>query len=243
MKAMTALFFEEPAQGAPRLPPARKPGDGPPPAPPGREPILNAPWPALALVALIVGGYAVQSRFDLQVAAQAFAFAPAMLAEGRWERLFTALFLHGNWAHALMNGAFALAFGTPVARFFGGRIGGALAFFGFYLACGALSSLGYAALHPGSQAVVVGASGAVSGLMGAAARLIAGGGQALGPILSRPVLGMGGAWVAVNLLIALLGQGLTPGAEDASIAWEAHLAGFVAGVLVIQPVAWLARRG
>ena len=69
---------------------AVEPGYGPPPAP-GREPILNAPWPALALVALIVGGYAVQSRFDLQVAAQAFAFAPAMLAEGRWERLFTAL--------------------------------------------------------------------------------------------------------------------------------------------------------
>jgi membrane associated rhomboid family serine protease len=192
-------------------------------------------------VALIVGGYALQSRFPIDAVAGLYGFSPAALAQGRWGTLISALFLHGSWAHALMNAAFALAFGTPVARFLGERAQGALAFFAFYLVCGVLSSLGYAALHPGSAAPLVGASGAVSGLMGAASRLIAGRGR-LGPILSSAVIGRGAAWVIVNLLIGVLGSGLMPGAENAAVAWEAHLAGFVAGVVMIRPFAWLARR-
>ena len=171
-----------------------------------------------------------------------YAFSPAMLSEGGWSRLVTALFLHGNWPHALMNGAFALAFGTPLARWFGVRAGGALVFLIFYVTCGVLSSLGYAALHLGEQSALVGASGAVSGLMGAASRLIAGQGAGLGPILSRPVLGMGAAWLAVNLLVAVIGSAAVPGADGVAIAWEAHLAGFVAGVLLAGPFSRLARR-
>lgn len=237
MGSMEAALFEAPAQGgAPHLPPGREPE--PRRAP---EPIFNAPWTALALTAAIVGGYAVQSRFPLESVALSYAFSPALLDEGQWQRLFTSLFLHGNWAHALMNAAFALAFGTPVARYFGGRLGGAVLFFLFFLTCGVLSTLGYAALHAGEQSALVGASGAVSGFMGAAARLIAGRGQ-VGPILSRPVIGMGLAWLAVNLLIGLIGSGLIPGAGGVGIAWEAHVAGFVAGVLAFSPFAWLARR-
>jgi membrane associated rhomboid family serine protease len=79
---------------------------------------------------------------------------------------------------------------------------------------------------------VVGASGAVSGLMGAAARLIAGQGR-VGPLFSRTVLGMGGGWVAINLLIAVFGGQILPGSGSAGVAWEAHIAGFVAGALLI----------
>ena len=50
------------------------------------------------------------------------------------------------------------------------------------------------------------------------------------------------AWLAVNLLIGLIGSSLVPGAQGMGIAWEAHVAGFVAGVLAISPVTWLARR-
>ena len=226
--------------------PARGPWSGPEPQPeerePAREPIFNAPWQALALVAVIVGGYALQSRFALDQVAETYAFSPAALSEGRWWTLVTALFLHGNWAHALMNAAFALAFATPVARFFGTRGVGVLAFFAFYLLSGVLSSLGYAALHFGSPAALVGASGAVSGLMGAAARLIAGGGRRLGRIFSSAVLGMGAAWVFVNLLVGVVGSGFVPGTGGAGVAWEAHVAGFLAGVLLIGPFAWLFRR-
>jgi len=41
----------------------------------------------------------------------------------------------------------------------------------------------------------------------------------------------------------VLGSRFTPGAEGAAVAWEAHLAGFLAGVLLIGPFAWLMRRG
>jgi membrane associated rhomboid family serine protease len=209
---------------------------------PVREPMFNAPWQAVAVTLLILGGYALQTRFPADAVLGAYAFAPANLVPGRWETLITAMFLHGSWAHAMMNAAFALAFSTPLARFFGPRIEGALLFFGFYVLAGVLSHLGYAAVHPHSHALIVGASGAVSGLMGASARLIGGQGR-VGPMFSRAVLGMGGAWVAINLLIALVGGSFLPGSGGAGVAWEAHLAGFAAGVLLIGPLGRLAPKG
>lgn len=237
MRPMTASYFQET--------PARGPWSGQEPdgeaRRPEREPVFNAPWPALALALTIVAGYALQSRLAGDQLVEAYAFSPAALAEHRWVTLLTALFLHGNWPHALMNAAFALAFATPVARFFGTHARGALTFFGFYLLCGVLSNLGYAALHWGGATALVGASGALSGLMGAAARLIAGGGR-VGRILSSPVIGMGAAWLVVNLLIGGVGSALVPGTGGAGIAWEAHLTGFAAGVLAIGPFGWMARR-
>ena len=64
----------------------------------------------------------------------------------------------------------------------------------------------------------------------------------LGPILSRPVIGLGTAWVIVNVLAGALFGALMPGTGGAGIAWQAHLAGFVAGVLLAGPFAWAARR-
>lgn len=233
-------FEKTPEQSGPW---SQGPGPQPvePPPAPRPEPVFNAPWQAVAVVALILGGYALQALFpaDQDAVLAAYAFAPADLTPGRWETLITAIFLHGSWAHAMMNGAFALAFSAPLARLFGPKMEGALLFFSFYVICGVLANLGYAAAHPGGHQPVVGASGAVSGLMGAAARLIGGQGRA-GPIFSRTVLGMGGGWVAINLLIAVFGGSFLPGAGAAGVAWEAHIAGFVAGVLLIGPYARLA---
>jgi len=234
---MSLALFQDTAN-APRR------GDPPGPTPerrPPREPVFNAPGPAIALVVIILGGYALQTRFPMEAVVDAFGFSPQALAQGRWYVLVSALFVHGSWGHAFTNAAFALAFATPVARFFGPRPSGVGVFFVFYLLCGALSSLGYAALHPEQATPLVGASGAVSGLMGAASRLIDGRGR-VGRILSASVLGMGGAWLGVNLLVGLLGGGFVPGANGATVAWEAHVAGFFAGVLAIGPFAVLARR-
>jgi membrane associated rhomboid family serine protease len=199
---------------------------------PAREPLFNAPWQAVAVTVLIVGGYFLQERLPAEAVTRAYAFSPANLTPGRWETAITSMFLHGNWAHALMNAAFALAFSTPLARFFGPRLEGAIAFFGFYVVCGVISNLGYAAVHPHGQGLIVGASGAVSGLMGASARLLGGHGR-VGPLFSTAVLSMGGAWVVINLLIALIGGSFLPGTGGAGVAWEAHLAGFAAGALLI----------
>jgi membrane associated rhomboid family serine protease len=158
--------------------------------------------------------------------------------------LVTSLFLHGGWAHVLMNAAFCLAFGAPVARLLGTGARGALVLALFYMVCGVLAGLAYVAIHPGSDGPVVGASGAVSGLMGAAARLIDGrrrwGVEVLGPIRSRTVGSLAAAWVVVNLLVAVFGF---PGSGGAGIAWEAHLAGFAIGLVLIGPAARLARPG
>jgi membrane associated rhomboid family serine protease len=197
---------------------------------PAREPVFNAAaWPALATATVIVGGYALQSLLPTEEILTRWAFSSAALEEGRWFTAVTALFLHGNWAHALLNAATAFAFGTPVARTLGLRFRGVAIFVLFYLTCGALANLAFAAVHPDDPSPLVGASGAVSGLMAAASRLIAGRGQ-LGPILSAPVIGMGAAWIVVNLLVAV--TGIAPGADGATVAWEAHLAGFLAGILL-----------
>src|SRR3569623_3563937 len=107
---MTESRFEN----TPEEPSPWSQGSGPqpiePPSAPGREPIFNAPWQAVAVVVLIVGGYALQTLFPVDAILGAYAFAPANLTPGRWETLITSIFLHGSWAHAMMNGAFALAF-------------------------------------------------------------------------------------------------------------------------------------
>jgi len=236
MGPMDVLRFEAPADGRPRLPPRRQTG---PAAPHG--PLLNAPWPAVAIAAAMVVGYAVQSRYPLDAVALSYAFSPAQLAQGDYGRLVSYMFVHGGWPHALMNAAFGLAFATPVARFFGERPTEVALFFLFYVTCGVLAALGYSAVHPGAQGALVGASGAVSGLMGGAARIIGGRGG-LGRTFSRPVLSMGAAWLIINLILGVVGGGLTPGSGGAAVAWEAHIAGFLAGVLAISPFAWAARR-
>lgn len=238
MEAMSTSSFEE----SPASPWSGEPVPQPQPDErPAREPAFNAPWTALALAVVIIGGYGVQSLLPRDAVLNAFAFAPKDLLIGQWPTTITALFLHGGWPHALMNGAFALAFGTPVARFFGLKLQGAIVFFGFYLAAGVLSNLGYAAFHWGAAGILVGASGAVSGLMGAAARLIGGRGR-IGPLLSPAVVGMGASWIAINGAIGIFGSSILPGTGGAGVAWEAHLAGFAAGVLIITPFAWLAPR-
>lgn len=201
-----------------------------------REPIFNAPWTVTALALSIVGGYALQSQFPLEAVVASWGFTPALM-QARPETLLTAIVLHGSWPHALMNAAFAFAFGAPAARFLGLSGRGVTAFVLFYLVCGVLANLAFAAVHPNEAVALVGASGAVSGLMGGTARLIAGRGT-LGPILSSPVLALGAATIIINLLVVT--TGMAPGLGDATIAWEAHLGGYLAGVLLFGVAARLA---
>ena len=205
-------------------------------AAPQREPILNAPTPVVALVAAIIAAFAVQSFLasgeDWGLRAGVSAEA---LREGRWWTLLSAMFVHGGWSHALMNAAGALAFGTPVARLLAGREGGALPFYLFYLACGVTANLGYAVLNWNNAIPAVGASGAVFGLMGAASRLLFAPPGVVWPVFSRVPLGMAAGLAVAGFLIWF--TGVTPGMPGAVVAWEAHLAGFLAGLVLIGPLA------
>jgi membrane associated rhomboid family serine protease len=206
------------------------------PQPAAREPLFNAPWPALALAVSIVVSFFIQSQLPERDWAPYVLLPPNVLQNGAWETLLTPLLLHGGWVHTLMNAVAALAFGAPVARLLGLRIGGAAAFLLFYLICGALSSIGYVLAHPDSMSPVVGASGAVSGLMGGATRLIETRGRP-GPLFTRSVVSMSVAWIVVNLIIGFVP--VMPGTGGAGIAWEAHVAGFFAGLLLIGSFARL----
>ncbi len=197
---------------------------------------MNAPWPAVVLAAAILVAFALQMQFDSDALVIRHGLIPYLVEQGEFASLLTSMFLHGSWTHALVNAAAALAFGVPVARLMGEHWRHAVAFFLFYIVCGVAAGGLYVLVHPGSEAVLIGASGAVSALMGAAARLLYTKGI-LGPVLSRTVFAFGAAMVGINLLIAFLGT--APGAGGAPVAWDVHLFGFFIGLLVIGPWAAL----
>lgn len=167
---------------------------------------------------------------------------PGGVAGDLWT-LITYTFMHGSWTHVIMNAIWLLAFGSAIAR----RIG-SFRFVLFYFFCGIVGALLHVALNGGSLIPVVGASGAISGLMGGAARFVflAGGplggltGQA-GPssapraqagvfkaLSDRRVLIFVGVWIGINFVFGA--SGITPSGETADIAWVAHLGGFFAGL-------------
>ena len=209
--------------------------------PPHRERALNVPWPVLALVGSWCAIAALQNVSGAPDAwLVRYGLIPAELSAGRWPGLVTSNFLHQGLLHLGVNSVMALAFGAPVARLLGGRPAGATLFFLFFLVCGIAGGLTFWLLHPQYPGPLIGASGGVSGLMGAAARLIDRPGS-VGPLLSRTVLSFAAALVLVNLLVAA--AGFAPGAVGVAIAWEAHLGGLLLGLLLIGPLARLARGG
>lgn len=199
---------------------------------PPREKILNAPLlPVLLALSMPALFYFQQMLPDDGFR---WAFSPASLVEGGWwPNILTCMFVHANWAHALMNAGFAFAFGPPVSRLFPGLKGGVI-FLGYYIVCGLVGSLGYGLVHLGSPEAAVGASGAVSGLMGGALRLLGSPGR-LRPLTDRRVIGMGAAFLLLNAATGLIG--FAPGVDGVGVAWEAHAFGFLAGLLLIGPLA------
>lgn len=217
-----------------------------PETPDGREPAITAPPAALWLAGLLVAAYLFQTRLASPGLIEALVYSPDPGPLSRPLTLVTAIWLHGGWGHLGMNAAFALAFATPLARFLGGGVRGTASLFLFFLVTGALGNLGFGILHSGQAFGLIGASGGVSGLAAGAARIVAGQGYGegragIGGLRSPFVVSMGAAWVLSNLAVALSGGALFEG--GAQIAWEAHLAGFAAGLALVGPFARLAGAG
>jgi membrane associated rhomboid family serine protease len=207
-----------------------------------REPAITAPAGALWLAGLLVVAFLLQTLVATPAMLNSLVYAPDPTPLARPVTLLTAIWLHGGWGHLGMNAAFALAFATPLARFLGGGARGTTALFLYFLACGAIGNLGFGLHHAGQPYGLIGASGGVSGLAAGAARIVGGEGG-IGGFRSPFVLSMGAAWVLTNLVVALVGGALIEGGSQ--IAWEAHLAGFAAGLVLLRPFAALAtpRRG
>lgn len=203
---------------------------------PGAEPLFNAPAVSLAVIGLLAIAYGVQVYLLSPETVSGLALSAPALAAGHWWTLLSHIFLHANLVHILMNAGAALAFGPAVARQFGPGVRAGGTFLLFFLLCGVAGGLGYVALHPQGTEQVVGASGAISGLWGGAARLL-GRRRGLWGLWEGPVRGQVVAVIVLNLLIALTGFAT----DGLNIAWEAHIAGFLAGLLLIGPFARLAR--
>lgn len=214
-----------------------------------REPVFNLPGVVLALIAACVGVHL--ARMWVLTPAQdfemilRFAFIPLRYSGGyaldadAFLAPFTYAFMHGGLGHLAVNMIWLAAFGSPLAN----RIGAAR-FLLFWAATSLAAVALHYVLHSAEAVPLVGASGAISGMMGAAARfgfrIDRSGGRAAfaGRILSirevfasRMAVTFLGVWFAVNLAV-----GLGFGAPDdgGSIAWEAHIGGFLAGFLLVR---------
>lgn len=167
----------------------------------------------------------------------------AALAQGRWDTLLLHMFAHAGLLHIAMNSAVLAGFAPILVLAMGGaagsRLGGAVRFFAFYLLAGLAGALLYVAINPGGNIPAVGASGAISGMIGFVSRLDGRGG--LLPVLSG-VLGRR-IWdfVKANLiLIVLFAIPFFLGGTGMLIAWEGHLGGFLFGLFFAGP--FVARR-
>ncbi|HVE73582.1 MAG TPA: rhomboid family intramembrane serine protease [Mycobacteriales bacterium] len=144
--------------------------------------------------------------------------------------VLTAMFLHGGWAHLLGNMLYLLIFGNNVED----RLG-RLKFLGFYLLCGYVATYGFASVFADSSTPLVGASGAIAGVLGAylvmypRARVW----SLLTFFFFLPVRLP--AWLVLGLWFVLQylyteGAGVS---DQAGVAYLAHVLGFVAGALLV----------
>jgi membrane associated rhomboid family serine protease len=159
-------------------------------------------------------------------------FGEARLPEGlsqapTWATPVTSLFLHAGWAHLVGNMLFLWVFADNVEDDFGHA-----RFLLFYLLCGVLAALCHAVLNPGSGQPLIGASGAISGVIGAYVLLnprvrIWGLVLKYIPVLVPAWVAIGG-WAAFQLIQAVLGP-------QGAVAWFAHIGGLAAG-LALTPL-------
>ncbi|OQW50922.1 rhomboid family intramembrane serine protease [Candidatus Raskinella chloraquaticus] len=230
-----------------------------PPAGPANEPFFNLPGVIVALSGVMIGLHgwrqwiATERDEDLILR---FSFIPlrysdqgfarVLFADDQWARLWSPItygLLHGDWQHVLVNTLWLVVFGSAVAWRFGpGR------FLLFSLLCSVGGAAAHFMTHVGEAVPVVGASAAISGLTAAACRFVFEAGAPLGGLrgsgalafqrpappllqsLSNPrIFGFVALWFALTIVF---GSGIIPSGleEGTSIAWEAHLGGFLAGL-------------
>ncbi|GAC1384034.1 MAG: rhomboid family intramembrane serine protease [Herpetosiphon sp.] len=143
--------------------------------------------------------------------------------------LFSSMFVHAGWGHILGNMLFLLIFGDNIEDALG-HVGYLI----FYLACGLVASLAFVALNPALHTPSVGASGAISGVLGA--YLIFFGSNRIRVLLlyfiiTVPAWLMIGLWAGQQFLATYGAFVHTAQTEMSGVAYAAHAGGFIAGML------------
>jgi len=155
---------------------------------------------------------------------------PEMQLVPPWATLLTSMFLHGGWMHLIGNMLYLWIFGNNIEDSMGhGR------FVVFYVLCGIAAALAQAIPNPGSTIPMIGASGAISGVLGAYLLLFP-----RARVLVAIPLGfflhtvrLSAVWVlGFWFVLQLINSALAP-VDGGGVAWGAHIGGFVAGLALI----------
>jgi membrane associated rhomboid family serine protease len=148
------------------------------------------------------------------------------------EHVFTSMFLHGSWMHLLGNMWFFWIFGNNVEDSMGHA-----RFLAFYLLCGVAAALAQVVMAPDSIVPMVGASGAIGGVMGGYVvlyprvrvyNLLPIGFYVTTVVL--PAWAMLGYW----MLLQVLGSAMSATQGGGGVAYAAHVGGFAAGVVLVK---------
>lgn len=145
--------------------------------------------------------------------------------------LLTSMFLHGGWLHLIGNMLYLWIFGNNIED-----VMGHAKFVLFYITCGILAALSHALTDPSSTIPMVGASGAISGVLGAYlllfphARVLV-----FIPMgfASRTMYVPAGVVLGLWFVMQLLSGGMSLNTEGGGVAFFAHVGGFIAGMLLI----------
>jgi len=149
------------------------------------------------------------------------------------------MFLHGGWMHLGGNMLYLWIFGDNLEK-----VMGHLRFLIFYLICGVAAALAHIAFNARSNVPTVGASGAISGILGGymlmfprnRVRVLTRGGVA-----AVPAFVMLGLWILLQLVSGVGSVARTEQTEGGGVAFMAHVGGFVAGLILVK--LFVARRG
>ena len=196
-------------------------------------PSRTTPYVTISLVAINVLVFLYQ--FSLGPGVNEFVLTFGLVpSDFSWINVFTSMFLHGGFLHVAGNMLYLWIFGDNVEDRMGhGR------FVAFYLLCGTAAALGQTLTVPDSVVPMVGASGAVAGVMGAYfvlyphSRIVT-----LVPlfifiqIIEVPAIFFLGIWFVMQLLSGVGSiAAATEGHPSGGIAFWAHVAGFAAGIV------------
>src|SRR5262245_7886078 len=198
----------------------------------------------IGLVVLNVLAFFVElnqpSAKALQSFIQAWGVVPREYSAGRdlapyiplpfWSTLLTNMFLHGGWMHLAGNMLYLWIFGDNIEKLVGHA-----RFLFFYIACGVAASLAHIAFNAGSSMPAVGASGAISGILGGYlllfprnhVRVLTRGG-----VVAVPAAFMLGFWILIQFVNGLGSIANTP--ETGGVAYMAHIGGFIAGLVLVK---------
>ncbi len=147
-----------------------------------------------------------------------------------WATPITSMFMHGGWAHLLGNMLYLWLFGRGVETALG-----ATRFLGFYLACGTIAAMTQAGVAPHSTVPMIGASGAIAGVLGAYLVLHPRGNVVVliwifvfVRLISVPAVILLGIWFLLQLMGAV-----TAATNEPGVATWAHVGGFIAGMILV----------